>query len=99
MSRALREHAEIVEPLTYTGGRSAARQRLTVSLRFGLLLRDFAFLMAKDPLPAPPFSPGFFARGQLSPLRNILAAIELRSITTDIENRRPSRSFALSCRE
>jgi hypothetical protein len=27
-----------------------------------------------DPRYVPPFSPGFFARGQLSPLRNILAA-------------------------
>jgi hypothetical protein len=70
-----------------------------VLLRFNPLLRDFAFLMAKDSLSAPPFSPGFFAQGQLSPLRNILAAMDLRSNTTDIENRRPSRSFALSCRE
>ena len=39
-----------------------------------------------DPLLVPPFSPGFFARGQLSLLRNLFAANDLRSPTTDIEN-------------
>ena len=31
-----------------------------------------------DPLLVPPFSPGFFARGQLSRLRNVFATNELR---------------------
>ena len=44
---------------------------------------------AADPLPAPPFSPGFFARGQMSLLRNIFATNNLRQKTTDFENCRP----------
>jgi hypothetical protein len=40
-----------------------------------------SLLVAKgeaDPLLVPPFSPGFFARGQLSRLRNVFATNELR---------------------
>jgi hypothetical protein len=61
MPRALRGHAENVEPLT-----CAARQRLTASLRFGPLLHDFTFLMAKDLIPAPRFPP-VFSRGDNCP--------------------------------
>ena len=57
------------------------------------LVDEFVILLVAkgeaDPLLVPPFSPGFFARGQLSPLRNILAANDLRSLTTDIENYGP----------
>jgi hypothetical protein len=38
---------------------------------------------------SPPFSPGFFARGQLSPLRNVFYTNDLRQKTTDIENYQP----------
>ena len=51
-----------------------------------------SLLVAKgeaDPLFVPPFSPGFFARGQMSQLRNIYATSDLRWSTTDIENCRP----------
>ena len=42
--------------------------------------------VAANPLHVPPFSPGFFARGQMPSLHNIFAARDLRSNTTDIEN-------------
>ena len=45
--------------------------------------------VAANPLHVPPFSPGFFARGQMSLLRNIFYTNDLRQNTTDIENCRP----------
>ena len=47
------------------------------------LVDEFVILLVAkgeaDPLPgAPPFSPGFFARGQMSLLRNIFISNDLR---------------------